>query len=272
MTRYLAVNSGQRYHLEIGGGGDAILLLHGFSGDHRIWKRLTSRLRADYQTIALDLLGHGASDAPAERARYSMAAVAADIINLLDQLDCDCCHLLGYSMGGRLALYLALRHPRRFQSLVLESASAGLASAKERAARRRRDNELAAQIEARGIDWFVSHWEDLPLWASQKRLPPTVLRTQREQRRRNRPIGLANSLRGLGSGTQPSLWQELARLRLPVQLIVGEDDDKFRRINQSMLERLTRARLALLPAAGHNTHLEAPAAFEELLLSFLERV
>ncbi len=264
--------SGHHYHLGITGEGAPLLLLHGFSGDRATWRAVAPAMSPNYRLIQLDILGHGASDKPAAAEYYRMYAIAADIIDLLDQLQIERTHLLGYSMGGRLALYLALHYRTRFTSLMLESASPGLAKAAEREERRRGDEALADRIEAQGINWFVEYWEGLPLWASQANLPPTLLTEQRRQRLRNDPRGLANSLRGMGAGAQPSLWSRLPTLTIPTLLLAGELDDKFRRVNEAMAEKIPGAKLAILPAAGHNSHLENPAAFTQALRSFLQRL
>ena len=162
-------------------------------------------------------------------------------------------------MGGRLALYLALRYPGRLRSLILESASPGLADDTERTQRHRRDQALAHRIQAEGIGWFVDYWERLPLWASQAKLSAEILAAQRQQRLGNSALGLANSLRGLGTGAQPNLWPHLPALQLPALLLAGTADDKFRGVNQAMAARLPDARLRLIPSAGHNTHLENAA-------------
>ena len=227
---------------------------------------------AGFRLIRLDILGHGKSDKPESVSSYHMPAVAADIIDLLDQLNVPRVHLLGYSMGGRLALCLALHYPERFNSITLESASAGLASAAVRARRRRYDEALADKIEAKGIHWLVEHWEQLPLWASQASLPATVLAAQRSQRLRNDPRGLANSLRGMGAGAQPGLWQSLPCLPITALLVVGELDDKFRQINEAMAKEIPSATLDIIPSAGHNTHLENSAAFALAVRSFLQGI
>lgn len=263
---------GKCYHLAISGRGDPILLLHGFSGDNSNWDAARRALQRTHQVIALDILGHGASDTPASVSDYGMDRVARDIIDVLMQLALDRAHLLGYSMGGRLALYLALHYPDHFTSLILESASAGIAGESERQARRHRDKALADRIEAEGVEWFVDYWERLPLWATQARLGADVLAAQRQQRLQNGARGLANSLRGMGAGAQPNLWPLLPSLELPALLIAGERDQKFRRINQDLLGELTRAALSIIPDAGHNTHLEQPAAFERAVVSFLGRL
>ncbi len=259
-------NSGLRYHLERAGSGEPLVLLHGFSGDATTWREIGAVLQDDYALIAIDLPGHGQSESPVDAARYRMESVAADIVDILARLGAGTCHLLGYSMGGRLALYLALHYGERFRCVMLEGASPGLAD-KERTTRRIQDEALADTIEAEGIEAFVAHWESLPLWATQSE---SMIRRQRPQRLRNHPLGLANSLRGMGAGAQPNLWRILRRLQLPCLLLAGERDAKYRRLNRQMAALTPRAKLALIPAAGHNTHLEQPEAFCRALLSFLQ--
>ena len=261
--------NGHHYHAVVSGAGSPILLLHGFTGDVSAWQNLRPALEKSHRVIALDILGHGGSDSPASVECYRMERTAVDIMALLDQLAAGKIHLLGYSMGGRLALYLAWRYADRFRSLILESASPGLHSQQARAERMRRDHHLADQIEAKGIEWFVDFWEGLPLWDSQRTLPPAVLSAQRRQRLGNDPLGLANSLRGMGSGAQPSLWEELPRLNLPTQLIVGRLDRKFLRINREMAAAMPQAALKVVPNAGHRVHLENPRVLNETVLSFL---
>lgn len=269
MTPFHAARSGHRYRIAIDGVGEPLVLLHGFSGDASTWRAVTERLADCCQCFAIDLLGHGRSNAPADATRYRMESVAADIVNLLDELALTKPNLLGYSMGGRLALFLALHYPGRFGGLVLESASPGLADDGARAERRRRDHRLAQMIEKDGIASFVAAWESLPLWTSQS---AAQIRTQRTQRMSNSALGLANSLRGMGTGTQPNLWEKLPNLTAPTCLIVGERDEKYRRTNQLMAAAMPQSSLSIIPAAGHNTHLENPDAFCRTLLSFLERL
>ena len=269
--RLKAQPSGHHYHLDIAGAGAPLLLLHGFTGDSSIWRDLAAKLPPDLRPIRLDILGHGNSDKPSDQASYRMPALAADILDLLNQLQLQQAHLLGYSMGGRLALYLALRHPDRFASLILESASPGLANAPERAERRRRDETLAELIEARGASWFADYWERLPLWDTQATLPAEHASAQRKHRKSNDPRGLANSLRGLGTGAQPSLWHNLPKLTIPTLLIAGELDAKFLNLNQAMAQQIPNASLVVIPSAGHNTHLEDPSAFAQAVRSFLVR-
>ncbi len=263
-----AKTSGHVYHVISAGTGSRLLLLHGFTGSAESWRPLLPGLAQEFQLVCPDILGHGKSDKPRDAASYRMEAAAADMVDLLDQLGVETAHLLGYSMGGRLAVFLALAYPQRFRSLVLESASPGLADGAERGRRRQADEDLANRIMARGIRWFVDYWESLPLWASQSRLRADVLEAQRQQRLQNEPLALANSLRGMGAGAQPSLWSRLNALSMPTLLLAGEYDDKFRAIHAAMAERIPDARLAVLPGAGHRIHLEQPAVFTRAITSF----
>ncbi len=260
-----------QYNFEISGQGERpLLLLHGFTGSSQNWQTILPQLEPRFLSIAVDLLGHGRSAAPPRPARYLMEAAAADLIDLLDQLDIEQTSVLGYSMGGRLALYLASQYPQRCQALILESASPGLADKTARAERRQQDNALAQRIEAEGMESFVDYWESLPLWASQAQLSDESRARLRAQRLQNNPIGLANSLRGMGTGAQLSLWSRLPRLTMPVLLITGELDAKFVAINQEMAGHIPEARLAVVPEAGHAVHWERPLRYAELVRGFLE--
>lgn len=264
----LTVN-GVRLNVEVAGAGEPLLLLHGFTGSLENWRGHVGAWSARFQTVAVDLLGHGLSDAPADPARYAMEPCVADLAAVLDQLGLGRAGVLGYSMGGRVALHLAAAHPGRVSALILESASPGLATPEERAARIVADEALAGRLERDGLEAFVDYWERLPLFASQARLPEPARAALRAQRLKNRPAGLANSLRGLGTGAQPSLWERLPEVQAPVLLIAGALDEKFTAIGRQMASRLPAAQLALVPDAGHAVHLEQPEAFRALVTHFL---
>ncbi len=267
MTR-ITVN-GLNYNVDVHGSGVPLVMLHGFTGSVENWHPLVGHLEQYTTAILIDLPGHGRSDAPPDPARYEMTAVARDLAKLLQALTASPVNLLGYSMGGRLALYMAVHYPDLVKTLILESASPGLAEAQERLARRKRDEALADAIEREGVAAFVSYWENLPLFASQKRLPEAVRQQLRAQRLRNRPHGLANSLRGMGTGVQPPLWDDLTHVRQPVLLMAGELDAKFARIAKQMQARLPHAQLDIVPDAGHTIHLEQPGAFEGQVITFI---
>lgn len=269
MTRY-PVN-GIRYHVTEAGAGEPVVLLHGFTGSAANWHQLMALLSDRYRVIGVDLPGHGSTDAPADLSGYAMPRVAGDLAELIARLGATPAHWLGYSMGGRLALYMAIHYPALVRSLILESASPGLDDARQQAARRAQDEALAERIEAGGIPAFVDYWEDLPLFATQEKLPPEARAALREQRLANSARGLADSLRGMGTGVQPSLWGQLSSLKPPVLLMAGELDEKFTAINRHVAERVQGARLEIIPNAGHTIHLEQTAIFTRIVLEFLAR-
>lgn len=243
----------------------ALALLHGFTGNAASWQPLMAALSDVCSSVAIDALGHGASDAPDDPARYSMPWVINDVLTVMERLGHARFLLLGYSMGGRMALQIAVAAPERLLGLILESASPGLRDEAERAARRAADERLAQMLEHDGIAAFVEHWERLPLFASQQRLPTTVRQALRAQRLSNNPRGLAHSLRGAGTGAQQALHERLHALHVPTLLIAGALDDKYCAIARDMAMRLPRARLAIVADAGHCVHLEQPHHFAELV-------
>jgi 2-succinyl-6-hydroxy-2,4-cyclohexadiene-1-carboxylate synthase len=257
-------------NVEVAGAGWPLLLLHGFTGSAATWAPHTLRFAPHLRTIAPDLIGHGQSDSPPDPERYRMERCVADLLALLDALHVDRADVLGYSMGGRVALHLAAAAPGRVRSLVLESSSPGIADPPERQARIAADAALANSIERDGLEAFVDRWERLPLFASQAALPAGTRARLRDQRLRNSPIGLANSLRGMGAGRQESLWQRLATLHLPALLVVGALDAKYRDIAGQMIDALPNAQMQIIPAAGHAVHLEQPELFAQIVLEFLE--
>jgi 2-succinyl-6-hydroxy-2,4-cyclohexadiene-1-carboxylate synthase len=255
-SKYLI--NGVHYHVRVTGTGEPLVLLHGFSGSSENWATITKSLETCYQLIAPDLLGHGQTDAPLDPARYGIDNAARDLSALCQRLGLDSAHWLGYSMGGRLALYLALTYPQAVRTLTLESASPGLASPEARTERVRSDEALAERSERDGIESFTAYWESIPLFASQS---GDVRAALRPVRLKNNPLGLANSLRGMGTGAQPSLWDRLPELAMPVSLIAGELDTKFAATARQMHAAIPQSNLAIIPGAGHTAHQEQPEVF-----------
>jgi 2-succinyl-6-hydroxy-2,4-cyclohexadiene-1-carboxylate synthase len=276
--RIIPVN-GVRYCVTLAGSGPPLILLHGFSGNAESWEQHRATLGAHFRTIAIDLLGHGGSDAPSDPARYGIEQTVADLRALCDLLlsplpdgGRERYGLLGYSLGGRVALHLALACPECVGALVLESASPGIADPEERAKRRRGDEELAEFTERKGVAAFTRRWEALPLFASQRRLPLPVRHRQRDQRLRNTPRGLANSLRGLGAGAPPPVHDRLVELTMPALLIAGALDERYLAHAETLRAGMPRAQFAVVPDAGHNVHLEQPRAFDAEVLRFFSQM
>lgn len=264
------VGDGLTVHVERDGSGPPLLLLHGFTGSSITWSTLRAALRDRFELIAIDLPGHGRSSAPTDPARYALPRVADDIAHVLEVLGVQRTAVLGYSMGARTALQLALAHPERVSALVLESASPGISDSTERSARVAADEALAASIERDGVEAFVERWEKLPLWASQATLRPVARARLRAERLAQRPEGLANSLRGAGAGVEPPVTERLGRITVPVLLIAGALDAKYVALGRTMQERLPDARLEVVESAGHAVHLERPEAFAALVAAFMD--
>lgn len=247
----------------------AVIFLHGFMGSSEDWREAVAALEERFFCVAVDLPGHGASlDLPAED--YSFEAAARAVIQAMDRLGIEHATFVGYSMGGRLALYLALRHPERCAGLFLESASPGLESGAEREARRASDEKLARRLESEDFGEFLESWHRQPLFASLSRHEGLVEEVV-SKRRNNDPGDLARSLRGMGTGGQPSLWGELFGLRVPALAVTGELDEKFVDIARRMASCSTRMRDISVPSVGHNLHLEDCSEYVRLLENFLER-
>lgn len=239
-----------------------VVLLHGFTGSPGSWAEVRRGLGGG-RVLAPAALGHDGTAGPAGVDRFE--AELDRLAGLVRDRGFTGSHLAGYSMGGRLALGLLVRHPELFASATLMGASPGLSEPGEREARAARDEEWARLLETEGLPTFVAAWEALPLFGTQGRLPEARLAAQDRIRRSHDARGLARSLRVLGLARMPDYRPRLAGVEVPVRLVVGEADAKFRGLGTEMAERLPRATLTVVPGAGHNVVLERPAEIAELL-------
>jgi len=235
---------------------ESVVLLHGFSGTGRAWDGVAARLKREgYLPLAPDLLGHGTAAECELPITFSHCAR-----HVLAQAP-ERFALCGYSLGGRVALHVALSAPERVSRLVLVSSSAGIEDAAERAERRRADRQLADELERVAFEDFIERWRTQPLFAED---PPEVGRLAREDQRRNRRDALAAVLRGIGTGEMEPLWDRLAELTMPVAVVVAERDGKFRELGERMVRLLPDANLIVL-AGGHNLPLENPSGLAGVL-------
>lgn len=201
----------------------------------------------------------------------TMEACCHELKQLCDHLGiADVC-LVGYSMGGRTALSFAMLYPEMVSSLILESTSPGLEAGSEQQARMSRDEQLAKKIETEGVPAFVDYWENIPLFQTQKALSVEKQQRIREERLDQTERGLAQSLRHMGTGAQPSWWEELFRLTVPVLLIAGGHDEKFIAIQKKMAKRLPNAECVVAEHAGHAIHVEQPAFFDKIVTEFFHK-
>jgi 2-succinyl-6-hydroxy-2,4-cyclohexadiene-1-carboxylate synthase len=259
-------------HLNYEVSGDrrspAVVFLHGFMGSSADWREIMSVIGDHTFRIAVDLPGHGESlKLPPDT--YTIDGATRAVIGTMEGLEVTRPVVAGYSMGGRLALYLALRYPELCAGLFLESASPGLENAAERAARRAADESRAERLESGDFEAFLRDWYGQPLFASLARDQDLLYRTI-EARRRNDPGELARSLRGMGTGSQPSMWGELEGLAVPALAIAGELDEMYAGISSRMAIINPRLKSAVVPAAGHTVHAETPAAYSSLLWRFVD--
>ena len=223
-----------------------VVLVHGFTQTGASWSGIADALRADGHEVLTPELGAG-----------------PDLWAVADELGDACgeATYVGYSMGGRVALHLALARPELVRGLVLLGATGGIDDDAERAARRGADEALARSIEADGADAFLDRWLAQPMFAA---VPP-----ERSDARCRDAAALAASLRSLGTGTQAPLWDRLAGVEVPVLVLAGERDDKFRALGERLVASLPHAELATVAGAGHAAHLEHPEAFLEVLRPWL---
>ncbi len=234
------------------GHGDRLILLHGFTQNRQCWGPFAEDLAIDHELVLVDAPGHGES--------HSILA-DLDLSAVLSGEAGGSGTYIGYSMGGRTALHLALARPDLVEALVLIGATGGLDSEEERTQRRQSDEQLATRIETIGVDAFIDEWLAQPLFAS---LPEGV--ASRKQRATNTADGLARSLRMCGTGTQRPLWEELTALSMPVLVLAGEQDPKFIELGRRLASCIrSNATFDVVPASGHSTHLENPTATAALI-------
>jgi 2-succinyl-6-hydroxy-2,4-cyclohexadiene-1-carboxylate synthase len=233
-----------------------VVMLHGFSQTHRAFDGVIAALAAErYRPLAPDLPGHGAAG---DRRPISVASCIEDLVASAPPRFALC----GYSQGGRIALHLALAHPDRVSRLVLVSTTAGIEDPDAREARRRADEALAARVEREPLEDFVARWRDQPLFADE---PAGVRAAAVADQLRNAPAGLAEALRGLGTGAMRPAWERLGELEVPVVVLAGERDQKFVGLGRRLVDALPDASLEIVPGAGHGLLLEAPQAVARAL-------
>jgi 2-succinyl-6-hydroxy-2,4-cyclohexadiene-1-carboxylate synthase len=262
---------GLRWEVRTRGDGRPLLLLHGFTGRGSSWAGQRRALARDHRVIVVDLPGHGRSGLAAPE-RMSVERSADDLAAILTGGGWSPAGVLGYSLGARIALRLAVAHPSTVERLILESPSAGLEHEGEREARRAADAVLADRIERTGVGAFVTQWEQSAVFASHAALPAARARRQQDIRLGNRAAGLAASLRGAGQGSMEPLFDRLASIAARTLVIAGELDRIGRPRAERVAAGIPRARLAVVEGAGHAPHVERPAVFHRLILDFLQEV
>jgi 2-succinyl-6-hydroxy-2,4-cyclohexadiene-1-carboxylate synthase len=246
----------------LGNGEVGLVALHGFTQQGRTFGELAGLL--DHTVMAPDLPGHGAT----EVTPVTIDSTVGSLISVLESAGRPL-PMLGYSQGGRLALLLALHRPDLVERLILVSASPGISGSVERASRRDLDERLAGHIEEVGIEVFIDEWLALPMFAGLKNRSAEWVARDRALRLENTAAGLAAALRGLGQGVQPHVGHRLRELRIPVLLIAGALDEKYRDLTYRMESTLPDATVSVFAGAGHAVIGEQPEAVAEVIRTFL---
>ncbi|WP_163526705.1 2-succinyl-6-hydroxy-2,4-cyclohexadiene-1-carboxylate synthase [Halobacillus ihumii] len=254
------------YWIDDEGEGLPVLMLHGFTGSSRTFAKVRELLPGSIRSICIDMPGHGYTGVVGT---LTVEQFAADVVEILEHLQLSAVDVLGYSMGGRAALSFAMLYPEWTNKLILESASPGLADPDEQMARRTKDQGIIDKITNEGLQKFVHYWENIPLFESQKQLSAEDISLLKEERLRQNPHGLIQSLQGMGTGQQPSWWEKLSDLPAEVLLVAGEWDDKFISINKEMDHRLSESTLVIVENSGHTVHLEKPKFFAKTVEDFV---
>lgn len=266
----MPVLDGKDVHLNyvVIGEGVPVTLVHGFTLSGRSWQEVISKMPAGWRWVVPDLRGHGATRIPSG-APCTMDACMGDLEMLWDHLGIERTHLVGYSMGGRLALHVAARRPERVVSLLTIGAHAGLEE-EAREGRRQGDEALAQRIEKDGLEAFVDYWGSVPLLAGVERRGPSFTAQLRAERMSNHVAGLAKSLRGMGAGRMDPVWDELAKVQFPCTFVAGQLDHGYVASARRLASTVVNGRAEVVLRAGHAVHLERPEAFARLLTAHLE--
>lgn len=249
-----------------------IIFLHGFTGSAKDWEFAMQNINNGYFPIAIDLPGHGETEATDDINDYTNDSINSLISIVIEKLQLPKVVLLGYSMGGRAALSFAVQHSSKIKALILESSTAGIENSDERKTRLLNDTKLADKIEKNGVEEFIKYWMELPLFESLKSVPIAEYQNIIQRKLSNNEKELANSLKGFSTGKMKSLWNELSKLNFPVLLITGSKDNKYKLIASKMTSLLPQSEHKIATNAGHNVHLEKPKEFIKLVNNFLEKL
>ena len=246
-----------------------VLFLHGFTGSSYDWNFLFNKFSENFYPLALDLIGHGKTDSPDDPDQYTCTSIVRHIDSVLTSLQLEKIIIAGYSMGGRAALSYSLKHQHRVRAAILESATAGIEEFEAKKERVEHDLLLAEQIRSEGIEAFLEYWLNQPIFSTLQEIQN--ISDLRKDRTNNTVIGLANSLSAFSTGLMNSYWNDIHKLEFPILLLTGEKDEKYTSLNKRMLTHFINAQHIIIPQTGHNTHLEKPELFTNLVLDFFEQ-
>ena len=249
-----------------------VFLLHGFTGSTNDWKEIIPLLSNNFSYVAIDLIGHGKSDAPNELEHYKTPSMIAQLDDIFRHFTKERFILMGYSMGGRAALSYAAQYPDKLSGLILESTSAGIVDEKLRNERILHDEQVIEIIEKKSLEEFFKFWMSQDLFSTLKSIPEEKLSKAKAAKLRNNKIGLINSLGGFGTGVMLPLHDKLDYIKCKTLLITGEMDSKFSNINRELREKIINSRHEIVKDSGHIVHFEKPEEFVKVVNGHLTGV
>lgn len=263
-----------RVHVEQTGSHalPTVVFLHGFTGSTISWHPVIKLLEGKVHAVSIDLWGHGRSETPKEILNYAMDQQVKDIEAVCKELQLESFLLVGYSMGGRIALAYASTYSKRIRGLLLESASPGLQKESERADRKMKDAQLAKRLQQEPICDFINFWQNIALFDSQKSMSVEKRAAVRRERLNQNPLGLANSLLGIGTGSQTSYWDLLVNQLYPVLLLTGKLDQKFEELAGQMKNSLPNVEHRSILQTGHAIHVEKPEEFATIVEDYIKQL
>lgn len=247
-----------------------VLFLHGFTGSAGDWDFVTKNISSLFTPIFVDLVGHGSSAAPDNMEKYFEKNQLEILDKLTDFLSIKNIILVGYSMGGRLALAFSIIYPEKIKGLVLESSSCGIKDNNERNERIKSDELLASSIAANGVSKFIDYWMSIPLFKSLAKIDSAKVQNMKEKKIKTNSInGLKNSLVGFSQGKMNYYGNSLSKLKVKLLFICGDLDKKYCNIGKNITQNSSKFELQIVNDCGHNVHFEKPEEFLKLLNTFL---
>ena len=247
-----------------------IIFFHGFLGSGLDWEEIIVRLSYDYYCLAIDLPGHGKTRVHGSTTAYSMDSFVSSFTKFVKNSNFINPSLVGYSMGGRFAMFLTISVKNLWSAAILESATPGLRNDKQRIERQTKDNKIAVRLEKEKLEDFLTDWYKQPLFKTlgKSKNFDSIFKRRLE----NNPEELAKSLRMMGVGVQPSLWEACRTIKIPILLLAGEFDRKFSNIKRDMKSANSDFNVRIIPNAGHNVHAEEPDEFYKQIYKYLTSI
>lgn len=247
-----------------------MVALHGFTGSGLIFEQFSARFKSlGIRLIAVDLPGHGNTITPDSAEIHTYEAQITNLSSLLSTLNIPKFHLLGYSMGGRIALHYALNHPDKIISLILESTNNGISNDNDRIERVSRDEKLSEQIMQNYPD-FLLKWNRLPIFKSPPKAQKTQIESFKKIQLNQDPIQMALSMREFSPGKIPYVYDELTLISCPVLAITGKNDQKYSELWKSLIYKFQNGDHINIENSGHRVHLDQPVIYIDTIMNFIK--